>query len=145
MKKLSSKILIGICTLATIFSVVKFGSNNNSKEVNAASPKPEASQEYFDTKNKSADAQIETSIGMLYELPLYKDNEKIKNIIKVDSSKNEISNAELSEIKNICLNSPYLYDEVYIMLENNDCIKYNPFTDESLNGILDDELNFSIK
>lgn len=99
---------------------------------------------YIDTKNKSADSQFETTMGIFTEIPLFNNNEKIKNILYSNSSSENINQANLLEIKDIILHSGYKYDEVIIQIENEDYVKYNPFTDEINHGILDDNYNFKV-
>lgn len=146
--KINKKTIILTCSLITITSLgIVSTINNLSTTVEASSPKIEIEQttqkEYIDTKHKSADTQTEISLGLLYEIPLYKGNEKIKNILYVNSSKEHVNNESLLELKNICLDSPYLYDEVYIQLEEDYCLKYNPFSDELLYGTIDNQYSFS--
>ena len=140
--KINKKTITLICGLATVTSLgIVSTINNLPTTVEASSPTMPV--EYIDTKHKSADTQAEISLGLLHEVPLYNDNEKIKNIIYVNSSKEHVTNDSLFELKNICLDSPYLYDEVYIQLEEDYCLKYNPFSDELLYGTIDNQRSFS--
>lgn len=145
--KINKKIIL-TCSLITmislgIISIIK----KIPTYVEALSPEIQTGhieKEYSDTKHKSADTQIDINLGTLNEIPLYNNNQKIKNIIYVNSSKENINNKNLLELKNICLDSPYLYDEVYIRLEKDYCLKYNPFSDELLYGTIDNQYYFSI-
>lgn len=83
-------------------------------------------------------------MGIFTEIPLFNNDEKIKNILYSNSSSENINQANLLELKDIILQSGYKYDEVIIQIENKNYVKYNPFTDEINHGILDDNYNFKV-
>lgn len=97
----------------------------------------------LDTKYKSADNQFETNIGTFMELPLYKNNEKIKNVFYSNSSLSEISINDIIELQNMIKKSNYKYDEVFIELNNGKCIKYNAYKNHALIGTLEDNFNLT--
>src|SRR5699024_12030105 len=58
------------------------------------------------------------------------NNEKIKNVLYSKTSRENLSKDNLMEVRDIVLQSGYKYDEVIMVLEDNYCLKYNPFTNE---------------
>lgn len=100
-----------------------------------------STKSYIDTKHKSADGQFISEIGTFFEIPKYQNEEKIKNILCADSSLALITKENVNELQKICLDSVYKYDEVFIRIDDNYCIKYNPFSNKMVYGTIDDNYN----
>lgn len=130
------------CGIVALSSFILF----NNKEIN--NKKESFANErllYNDTKYKSADAQFESSIGFFTEIPLFdNNNEKTKNVLYSKTSRENLSKDNLMEVRDIVLQSGYKYDEVIMVLEDNYCLKYNPFTNEFNYGTLSDNFKFDI-
>ena len=128
------------CCAVVASSMYMYNQFNNTTHVKS-SIKSEIA--YIDTKNKSADAQFETNIGIFTEIPKFNEhNEKIKNVLYSNSLIQNAEDLDLTEIKNIVLESEYKYDEILIRVSNGDCIKYNPFIDKKAIGTLDNNFDF---
>ena len=147
--KFNKKLLLisGATTLLT-FSIINTIQNTNLALASNTPTQTEIAtsnieeNKYIDTKHKSADGQFLVNIGTFFEYPIYQNNEKVKNILYTNSSTEHITEENIDELKDMCLSSPYKYDEVYIRVKQNYCLKYNPFTNEITHGQLDNNYNF---
>lgn len=137
-----NKYLVLTCGAVLVSSLILQSNNhlNNSRQT-LADERPS----YLDTKEKSADAQFESKVGTFTELPLFNtNNEKIKNILYSNTTRENINKENLMEVRDIVLESGYKYDEVIIELEDNYCLKYNPFTNKISYGTLGDDFKLNI-
>lgn len=140
---------LAICTAAlTVVSGITINSitiseadvnTNNKRNTNIINK-----NQYLDTKHKSADTQFETRLGTFTEMPvLNRQGEKIKNVFVINSDEHMVTNESLLEIKDMVLNSNYKYDEIFIKIDGNITICYNPFLNKTTRGIVDEYLNFT--
>ena len=146
--KINKKKLV-ICTAAlTLVSGITINNltiseadvnTNNKRNANIINK-----NQYLDTKHKSADTQFETRLGTFVETPvLNKQGEKIKNVFVINSNEHLITNESLLEIRDMVLNSNYKYDEILIKVNGNTAICYNPFSNKTTRGIVDEYFNFT--